>query len=386
MTTETYDAIVVGARCAGAATARLMAEAGMRVLAVDWAKPGTDTISSHVLTRGAVMQLARWGLLERLRAAGTPDIARTTLHFGTDVVAIDTSSRDGMPGVIAPRRYLLDRILAGYAAEAGVEVRYRTAFRDVLRDGSGRVVGACLSDPEGRLYSVRAPLLVGADGLNSSVARKVGSRIYARESHTLSHVYGYYTGMADTGNHGHFARGSSIGIAPTNGGAQCVIASAPPDHLRHLLRSMGPAAALRDIARAISPAVEDMLASARLAERPVVFAGTPGFYRECAGPGWALVGDAGYFRDPVTSHGITDAFRDADMLARSALLGTDEALLGYQHARDCVTRPLFDITDRIARFDQSPEDIKLAFMDLSQAMRDEQRWMRNAFADWALAA
>ena len=137
-----YDVIVVGARPAGAATALMLARAGARVLLVDRDAPGTDTLSTHALMRGGVMQLRKWGLADRLAAAGTPAVRRTTFYYGREAVAIDIKAQHGVAALMAPRRTLLDPMLAAAAAVAGAELRYGVAFEDVLRDDAGRVTGA----------------------------------------------------------------------------------------------------------------------------------------------------------------------------------------------------------------------------------------------------
>lgn len=386
MTAQTYDAIVIGARCAGAATAMLMARQGMRVLLVERGEPGADTVSSHNLTRGAVVQLARWGIAERLLDRGTPRIERTTFHFGDRVLPIDLKPVMGASGILGPRRPVLDLALAEAAAEAGADVRYHMSFRDAIRDPSGRVAGAILTDGAGIDIAVDAKLLIGADGLRSTVARRVGAAIRKEAKHALGHIYGYFSGLPLSDNHGFFAPGLMVGSMPTNGGATVVIASTHEASLRGLRSEMTDEHALRNLAQRANESFGALLDDAHLTEAPKVFTGVKGFVRDCAGPGWALVGDAGYFRDPVTAHGITDAFRDAELLANAAAARSDEALARYQVQRDEVTAEIFDLTDRIAAFDMPMADLAEAFHDLSRAMRTEQDWMQVQFAGRLRAA
>ena len=107
------------------------------------------------------------------------------------------------------------------------------------------------------------------------------------------------------------------------------------------------------------------------------FAGTAGFLRRAAGPGWALVGDAGYFKDPITAHGITDALRDAELLARAVMEGSDHALTSYQATRDELVRGLLDVTGRIASFEWSLEEAKELHLTLSREMNNEVRLLRT---------
>ncbi len=225
MTAQNYDAIVVGARCAGAATAMLMARKGIKVLLVERAEPGADTVSSHNLTRGAVVQLARWGLADRLIEKGTPWVGRTTFHFGERSLPIELKSVMGAPGILGTRRPVLDMTLAEAAAKSGADVLFHTSFRDVIRDASGRVAGAILTDGAGIDMSFHAPLVIGADGIRSTVARRVGAARRREAKHGLGHIYGYFKGLRLTQNHGFFGPGVMVGSMPTNDDATIVIAS-----------------------------------------------------------------------------------------------------------------------------------------------------------------
>lgn len=385
MTIHHYDAIVVGARCAGATTAMLMAQKGMRVLLVERGAPGTDTLSSHNLTRGAVKQLVRWGLSDRLMDQGTPPITRTTFQFGETVLPLDVRPVENAPGLMGTRRAILDATLVDAAREAGADVRFHTIFRDVIRDENHRVAGAILTTEAGATMTVAAPLVVGADGIRSTVARRVGATVQKEATHALGHIYGYYAGLPLSENHAFFAPGVSVASTPTNHNMDIVIATTAPEALKKLRGRMDDESALKTLARMSNSGFADLLQDARLTEPVKVFAGAKGFVRNCAGAGWALVGDAGYFRDPVTAHGITDAFRDAELLANAAGQG-DVALQRYQHDRNEVTAEIWEITDRIAAFDLALDDLQLAFQHLAHAMRAEQVWMANKFEPAQMAA
>src|SRR5262249_53102471 len=113
------------------------------------------------------------------------------------------------------------------------------------------------------------------------------------------------------------------------------------------------------------------LADKTPSERLRGFPGQPGLMRQSYGPGWALVGDAGYFKDPITAHGISDALRDADLLARAVTRGSDLALVEYQATRDELSRELFEITDEIAGFEWDFDRLKVLHHDLSKTMNRE---------------
>jgi hypothetical protein len=132
-----FDAVVVGARAAGAATAMLLARRGLRVLAIDKATYGSDTLSSHALMRGAVSRLQRWRLLGKVWEAGTPVITKTSFRYGPNVLEVDIPATDDIPGLAAPRRTVLDPILVDAAMSAGAVVCHET--RLLRTDATGRV-------------------------------------------------------------------------------------------------------------------------------------------------------------------------------------------------------------------------------------------------------
>ena len=123
-----YDAVIVGARCAGAATALLLARSGAKVLVVDRQAYGSDTMSTHALMRVAVLQLTRWGLIPVIAAAGTPAIRSTTFHYGSEAIRVAIKSEHGVECLYAPRRTVLDRLLVDAARQAGAEVRHGALF------------------------------------------------------------------------------------------------------------------------------------------------------------------------------------------------------------------------------------------------------------------
>jgi 2-polyprenyl-6-methoxyphenol hydroxylase-like FAD-dependent oxidoreductase len=365
-----YDALIVGARCAGAATAMLLARRGARVLVVDAAEPGADTLSTHALMRGGVQQLARWGLLDRIAAAGTPPVRRTSFVYGAEEVAIDIRPGHGVDALYSPRRTVLDPILAAAAAEAGAEVRHRVAFRALAADARGRTAGAVL-EAGGRTETVQARIVVGADGRRSAVARAVQAAVLRRGRDAAATVYGYFAGIADRGNRWHYATGAAAGVIPTNDGLHVVFAGLPPERRARGDLAAGLAAALAEV----DPALAAEVGRGRLVGRPLAFAGEPGFLRQAFGPGWALVGDAGYFKDPITAHGITDALRDAELLAGALAADTPAALAAYQETRDALSLPLFRATDALAGFAWTLEEAKALHMHLHRAMKAEQDWI-----------
>src|SRR5262245_44825523 len=187
-----YDVIVVGARAAGAATAMLLARAGLHVLVVDRSRYGSDTLSTHALMRGGVVQLHRWGLLDRIVDAGTPAIRRTTFRCATDEIVIPIKAAHGVDALYAPRRTVLDPILVDAAAAAGADVRFGVTVTGLRRDRNGRVTGVEGRLDTGRPVAVDATLVVGADGLRSTVARHAGAGIERTGAGATAVTYGYW--------------------------------------------------------------------------------------------------------------------------------------------------------------------------------------------------
>jgi flavin-dependent dehydrogenase len=343
-----YDAVVVGARAAGAATAMLLARAGRRVLLVDRSQYGADTLSTHALMRAGVMQLDRWGVLDTLRDRGTPAIRATSFHYGDDVVDVAIGCQYGIDALYAPRRTVLDPLLVDAARDAGAEVVFGVLVDGLRRRGDGRVAGITARAASGERVVADAAMVIGADGTGSSVARLAGAAdVYSRHE-ASAYVYGYFPGLAADRYQWYFRPGLMGGAIPTNGGVANVSIGVPPDRFVREFRGGAIDGAFRTVLREVAPAIASALDGVEPVGRLRSYPGRPGHLRRSAGPGWALVGDAGYYKDPITAHGITDALRDAELLARS-LLSTGDATR-YEAQRDALARPFLDITSDIASY------------------------------------
>lgn len=379
-----YDAVIIGARCAGAATALLLARSGAKVLLVDRQAYGSDTLSTHALMRGGVLQLTRWGLMPEIAAAGTPPIRATTFHYGSEAIRVAIKPEHGVECLYAPRRTVLDRLLVDAARRAGVDVRHGVTLSELQFASSGRVVGAVLKDGSQTPRTVRSDIVIGADGRQSTVARLVNARAYAEGMNASGVVFGYFEDLARDGSHWHFTQNAAAGVLPTNA-AQLVFAAVPAQRFSAAFGD-GLTRGFLDVLEANSPELRADVERARLTGRLRGFGGAPGYLRQAHGPGWALVGDAGYFKDPLTAHGITDALRDADLLSRAIVQGGTGALAAYQRERDALSLPFLGITDAIASFAWDLDEVNQLHTDLSAAMRAETNHMASLSELPSLAA
>jgi flavin-dependent dehydrogenase len=365
---SSYDVVVVGARCAGAATAMLLARAGVDVLLVEQGSRGADTLSTHALMRGGVLQLSRWGLLDAITHAGTPRIESTTFHYGDEAIRIQIKSREGVDALYAPRRTVLDPLLADAAHASGAEAVYHVRVKELLREADGRVGGVVI-ESGGVQRPIAAQMVIGGDGVNSIVAARVGASPYRVGQHVGAVIYTRVAGLPVDGYHWYYAPGVSTGVIPTNDGETLVFVETTRERFMRELRF--------DLAAGFDQILSDTSSSLAAALRTAArgkfhgFAGHPGVLRPAWGAGWALVGDAGYFKDPITAHGITDALRDAELLARAVTRGTDAALASYQRVRDELSVPLFTITDEIASFAWSMPRLQVLHKSLSEEMARE---------------
>ncbi|WP_425053601.1 NAD(P)/FAD-dependent oxidoreductase [Psychromarinibacter sp. S121] len=373
-----YDAIIIGARCAGASTAMLLARSGARVLVADHGQPGTDTMSTHALMRGAVFQLHKWGVLDAIRAEGTPAVRRTTFLYGSEEIDIDIRASGGVDALYAPRRSCLDLALVREAAAAGAEFRFGTGCAGLLHDETGRVTGVRLRRANGQTEDVFSGIVIGADGRRSAVARQVKARAVRTARFTTACTYAYFDGLPDRGFRWHHAPGAIGGIIPTNDGLSCVFVGVTPDRMK-AFGSVTP----EGLIAGNVPVLADEIAGARRVTSPVVFRGEPGYFRQSAGPGWALVGDAGYFRDPATAHGITDALRDAEILANAIVGG---AVAEFPALRMKLSGRFFDLTDRVASLQWTLPELMDLHRQLNEDMKANQKWIAGMTSEMPVAA
>jgi 2-polyprenyl-6-methoxyphenol hydroxylase-like FAD-dependent oxidoreductase len=243
------------------------------------------------------------------------------------------------------------------------------------RDDNGRVTGVVGRDESGAPFTASARIIVGADGVGSTIARLTGAAVERAGTNAAAFIYGYWDGLAVDGYELFYRPGVAAGLFPTSGGQTCVFASTTPRRFRSE-SSAGMATAYARLLGEAAPELFDPGTDARAPERLRIFTGRPGHLRRASGPGWALVGDAGYFKDPIGAHGLSDALRDAELLARAVVDTRDgvpeaEALATYHRCRDSLSTALFDVVDVVAGHGWSDDEIGGLLLRLSAAMNDE---------------
>jgi flavin-dependent dehydrogenase len=355
-----YDAIVVGARCAGSPTAMLLARRGHRVLLVDRASFPSDTLSTHYIHQNGVACLDRWGVLPQVARSGCPPIRDYTLDLGPFALQGTPPPLGDVADAYSVRRTVLDRILVDVAAEAGAEMREGFAVQELVGDGD-RVTGIRGHSRAGTTTIETARIVIGADGLNSLVARSVDAPTYGDRGTLTCAYYTYWDGVEMDGVELYPRPGRMIVASPTNDGQLVTIVFWP--HARfHDVR--------KDIegnfmgALELAPSLAERIRGATRSERFRGTARLPNFYRRPYGPGWALVGDAGYHKDPILALGISDAFRDAELLAEAVDAGLsgrrplDESLVAFERRRNELSAAGFESTVQFAGLQPPPREVQ----------------------------
>jgi 2-polyprenyl-6-methoxyphenol hydroxylase-like FAD-dependent oxidoreductase len=366
-----YDAIVVGARAAGSPTAMLLARQGHRVLLVDRASFPSDTLSTHYIHQPGIARLRRWGLLDRLVETGCPPIGGMTFDVGPFALAAAPPASNGAAEGYCPRRPVLDSLLLDAAAEAGAEVRTGVGVEELLF-AEDAIVGVRVEGIE-----ERARVVIGADGRNSFVARAVRAPEYdVRPGRTCAY-YTYWAGAQSAGAELYPRDGRMIITGPTHDGLQIVVVFWPREEF-NAVRADIEKSFLE--ALALAPPLAERLAAGERADRFYGIGELPFWYRKPFGPGWALVGDAGYHKDPITAQGISDAFRDAELLAGGlddAFTGRrpfDEALGEYERVRNEETRGLYELTYELASLAPPPPEQQALFGALRENEHEAGRF------------
>jgi 2-polyprenyl-6-methoxyphenol hydroxylase-like FAD-dependent oxidoreductase len=357
-----YDVIIVGARCAGSPTAMLLARKGYRVLVVDRATFPSDTVSTHVVHPLGVAALARWGLIDRLTVTGCPPIHTYTFDFGPFTIA-GSPGTSYAPVAYCARRTVLDKLLVDAAAEAGAEIREGFTVEEVLIEDE-RVVGIKGRSKGGEAMTERARLVIGADGRYSVVAEAVRPQQYNERPPLLAAYYTYWSDLPIDGRFETYIRARrGFAAAPTHDGLTLTVGGWPHAEFETNKKDVeGNFLKMFDLA-------PEFAARVRGAKRAAPFAGAAvtNYFRKPYGPGWTLVGDAGYNKDPITAQGISDAFRDAEHCAMAldqtftGARSFDDAMSEWQRARDRHVLPMYEFTCQLATLEPPPPQMQQLF-------------------------
>jgi 2-polyprenyl-6-methoxyphenol hydroxylase-like FAD-dependent oxidoreductase len=356
-----YDVIVVGARCAGSSIGLLLARSGARVLVLERGTFPKDTLNGHAILATGARSLERWGLLDRVLATGCQPFRQHSYDFGEVSFTGHLSWSDGGQVVeVAPRRYILDTLLAEAASIAGAELRQAFAVDELIWNGDS-VVGIRGRDRSGRRVEERARLVVGADGFRSTVAAAVRATAYETQPAATCLYFSHWSGLPIEGLEVYARPGSCRILFPSNdrltfvgvGWAKDQFSRVRLDVDTHFMDAIDQVPRLAERVRA--------------GRREEPFRGTadlPMYLRKPYGRGWALMGDAACRVDPILGQGITDAFRDAEFLADAVLAGVggtqplQNALKSYQRRRDEAVRPLYRYTAQRARLQPPDPDLR----------------------------
>ncbi|HEY7060874.1 MAG TPA: NAD(P)/FAD-dependent oxidoreductase [Chloroflexota bacterium] len=371
-----YDIIVVGARCAGAPTAMLLARRGYRVLLVDRSAFPSEIMSTHYIHQYGAARLRRWGLAAQVAATNCPPLTRMRFDVGPFALTGTPPPVDGAAEAYCPRRSRLDPILVDAAVAAGVEFRPEFSVQALCWDGD-RVTGLRGAARGGATVTEQARLVVGADGLHSRVARAVRAPTYHARPALTCGYYSYWSGMSCEGAE-LYPRDQRFAVAfPTNDGLTCVAVQWTHDEFA-AFRADVESNFLRTLEE--MPDLAERVRAGRREERFVGTADLPNFFRRPYGPGWALVGDAGYHQDPNTGLGISNAFRDAELLAAAiddglaARRPLDAALADYERQRNEAAMPQYEFTCEVASLQAPPPEKQRLFGALRGNQPDTDRF------------
>jgi flavin-dependent dehydrogenase len=358
-----YDAIIVGARCAGSATALLLARKGYKVLLVDRATFPSDTISGHCILHRGTVRLQRWGLLDKVLASNCPPITKVSSDFGDFVLSTEIPFVENAPVALDPRRTVLDTILVEAAVEAGAELRQGFSVTDLLMDGD-QVTGIRGNTQYGTPVTERAQIVIGADGKHSKIAQLVRAPMYMQVPSLTCWYMSYWSDFPCDSLEVHWRHHRVIFTVPTNDGLVLHAVAWTHDEFHEFRRNIE-----QNYVDTLNmmPDIAERLPDARRAERFYGMADLPGFFRKPYGAGWALVGDSGHHKDPTPALGISDAFCDAELLADALHEGfsgeqpLEDALAQYEQKRNQRAIPDHQMTCERARLEKwdAPEMLGL---------------------------
>jgi len=373
-----YDAIVVGARCAGSPAALLLSRKGYKVLLVErMTFPSDMAFSNHFVHQAGSAALKRWGLLERLAATNCPPITEDYFDYGAFSLCGPVPPVDGVNTAFAPRRIKLDPILAAAARESGAELREGFSVQELLWD-NGRVTGI-RGKHKGTVITEKARIVIGADGMFSVVAQAVQAPEYKSQPGLEGSWYAYWSGVPMRGWHLWLRPNRVVFSYNTNDDLTLIGVAFPVRELAAVRTNVE-----KHHWQTITEFVPDLAERMRAGRRESHFVGgvIPYHMRRPYGLGWALVGDAGYQKDPCTASGITDAFRSAEWLVDAIDSGfsgrqpLEQALAGYEGKRNQSETAYFEMTTQLAALAPPPPEMQ----QILAALRDNPEQRSRFFA------
>ena len=372
-----FDAIVVGGRCAGSPLAMLLARKGYRVLVVDKAVFPSDTISTHHIHQPGVKKLKNWGILDKVRASNCPPMTKYRFDVGPFALTGDATPAGEVKESYVPRRRILDTILAESAVEAGAEFRDGFTVTELLREGDC-VVGILGRDKNGSIVTEKAKIVIGADGARSFVAKSVKAPVLIDRGLFTCSYYSYFSGVPLEATELYIRPNHGFVADSTNDGLTLVVGMWKQSEFQRIKSNVETA--FTDTLDEQAPSLAERV---RDGKREEPFYGTgiiPNFIRKSYGEGWALVGDAGYHKDPVTAQGITDSFTHAEMLAEaiddafSGVCEMEEALADYEQKRNEKIMPMFEYTCQLAELAAPPPEMQMLFAALRENAKETSRF------------
>ncbi len=349
----------------------LLARRDHNVLVLDRdAFPSDRLASTHMVWHSGVEYLSHWGLLDRLAASGCPPMQNFTLDLGELVLTGHAPPAGTVAEAYAPRRLVLDDLLLNAAREAGAEVRTRCSVRDLIVEDD-RVAGVRFADEHATMHEARAPLVVGADGEKSTVARLVRATSYDALGRLGGTIWAYFADLPIDDTEFYARPGRMVYAWRTNDALTVAGICFPYRDFRDALSDRG--ATMPTELDALAPAFGERVRAARRMSRWRTGCASS-FCRTPVGRGWCLIGDAGLTMDPITAAGITNAFRDAALLAEAVDEGLrgdlDSALAGFEERRNAVSVPLYQFTSEMARLEPPAQEVVDLFVGLHQSEND----------------
>jgi 2-polyprenyl-6-methoxyphenol hydroxylase-like FAD-dependent oxidoreductase len=370
---SSYDAVIVGARCAGSPLATRLAERGWSVLLVDREPPPADTISTHYVFPNTLARLRELGALARIEARHRLN----PLHYAVRVLGEEVTGPftpvDGFDRMCGVTRPVLDQALLGTAVAAGAETRFGEKVTGLLGAGIAEdpVRGVELEGGD----RIEARWVLAADGRASTVAGLLGLEKQRPIASEVGIMFAYWRGLpGDDSLRVEALESASLTWGQCEDDVSILMLGVPPELTRgDAEQRQRLFVSSLDQFEWFDPRVlsgAEQISPIRVAPETML----RGFLRQATGPGWALVGDAGHFKHPATAQGISDAIEQALHVA-DALTTPAEDLSDYEAWRDERAREHYEWSFDYARLPH-PDKTRPIFAGIAsdpeagQAFRD----------------